>query len=196
MCPPRLRRVRTNPARRRSAAEKTGVLAAPPDYNAVASAEELSMTFEIIPLTSLSIDGLESLVEESEAEGIFPLGRLVREWGTGENRFDQPGETLFAAVDEDSRLLGVCGLNRDPYLDDPDVGRVRHLYVARAGRGRGVGGRLVRTVIEAARGRFTRLRLRTDCSIAARFYQSLGFERLANDPTATHALRLESGSGR
>ena len=153
------------------------------------------MTIEIVPLTSLSIDGFEALVEESEAEGVFPLGRLVREWGTGENRFDRPGEALFAAVDDNGRLLGVCGLNRDPYLDDPDVGRVRHLYVARAGRGRGVGGRLVRAVIEAARGRFTRLRLRTDCSIAAGFYRSLGFERLTDDPTATHALRLDSIRG-
>jgi GNAT superfamily N-acetyltransferase len=152
------------------------------------------MAVEIVPLQSLSIDGFEALVEESEAEGVFPLTRLVDGWQAGRNRFDRPGEALFAAV-ENGRLLGVCGLNRDPYLDDPHVGRVRHLYVAHAARGRGVGGRLVRAVIDAARDRFQRLRLRTDCPIAARFYQSLGFEPVDEESHATHALSLEDATG-
>jgi GNAT superfamily N-acetyltransferase len=146
------------------------------------------MSLVIERLESLP-DGLEPLVEESEAEGFFPLERLVEEWRSGRNRFDQPGEALFAARSA-GRLVGVCGLNRDPYVDDPRVGRVRHLYVAAAVRGGGVGRRLVEAVIEAARPHFQRLRLRTDCPIAAGFYQSLGFAATPGDPTATHAREL------
>ena len=39
-----------------------------------------------------------------------------------------------AMVLSEGRLVGVCGLNVDPYLDDPSVGRVRHLYVLVAAR--------------------------------------------------------------
>ena len=36
-------------------------------------------------------------------------------------------------------MVGIGGLNIDPYLALPDVGRVRHLYVLRKCRGRGAG---------------------------------------------------------
>ena len=153
------------------------------------------MNIEIQTVRSLPLEDLTPLVEESESEGFFPLGRLVREWQSGQNRFDQPGEALFVAR-RGERILGICGLNRDPYVSppDPQVGRVRHLYVAIAARGSGVGGRLVRAVIAAALGHFTRLRLRTDCPIAARFYRSLGFVPTPDDPTATHAMELPPAS--
>jgi GNAT superfamily N-acetyltransferase len=151
------------------------------------------MEIEIQAVTSLPLEELAPLVEESESEGFFPLGRLVRAWQSGENRFDQPGEALFVARREE-RIVGICGLNRDPYLSDPQTARVRHLYVAITARGSGVGGQLVRAVIQAARGPFTRLRLRTDCPIAARFYRSLGFLATPDDPTSTHAMELSAAA--
>jgi len=75
------------------------------------------------------IDQLNPLVMEAAETGFHALSRLLTEWQSGRNRFDQPREAIFIATD-DGHIVGVCGLNRDPYLGDPTVGRVRHLYVA------------------------------------------------------------------
>ena len=34
-------------------------------------------------------------------------------------------------------LIGIAGLNRDPYLSDKNIGRVRHLYISKAFRRNG-----------------------------------------------------------
>jgi GNAT superfamily N-acetyltransferase len=128
-------------------------------------------------------------VAESEQGGLQFVRRLQDDWRSGANRFDRPGEALFAAIDE-VRLLGVCGLNVDPYSPSPRVGRVRHLYVSVAHRRQRIGSRLVHEVIAAARHSFDRLRLRTNDPHAARFYEQLGFLRYEADSSATHELDL------
>ena len=70
------------------------------------------------------------------------------------------------------------------------VGRVRHLYVLSAYRRLGVGRQLVGGVIEAARGRFDILRLRTQNPAAARLYEQLGFSRCAGALDCTHLMEL------
>jgi GNAT superfamily N-acetyltransferase len=67
---------------------------------------------------------------------------------------------------------------------------VRHLYVWSIHRRRGVGRALVVHVIEAARGRFRDLRLRTDNPDAARLYEALGFRPAREWAVWTHALTL------
>jgi len=106
------------------------------------------------------------------------------------NRFDRPGESFFAAS-LNGTLVGICGLNVDPYVErqdaePPAVGRVRHLYVLSTARGTGVGTALTRRVIEAAREHFTLLRLSTTNPLAARLYERLGFE----PTTAAHATHI------
>ena len=134
---------------------------------------------------------LSDLVDEAERAGLRFPGRLATEWASGVNRFDRPGEALFAAR-AGSRVIGMCGLNVDPYTTAPRVGRVRHLYVLEAHRCDGVGRRLVEAVIEAARGSFDRLRLRTNNPAAARLYEALGFSR-CSEADCTHALDLCGG---
>ena len=129
---------------------------------------------------------LEALLAESEQAGSLIVRRLVDEWASGANRFDRSGEALFAARIE-GRLVGVCGLNVDPYSAEPRLGRVRHLYVLSAYRRRGIGRQLVAEVIAAARGRFDHLRLSTGNPVAARFYERLGF-RSAEAAHCTHTL--------
>jgi GNAT superfamily N-acetyltransferase len=131
------------------------------------------------------------LLSESEQAGSRIVRRLVDEWASGANRFDRPGEALFGAW-AGGRLVGVCGLNVDPYARDARVGRVRHLYVLEALRRLGVGRQLVTHVIEAARGRFDHLRLRTDNPAAARLYESLGFRPRDRPGDFTHAVDLAS----
>ena len=131
---------------------------------------------------------------QAAATGFQALARLQTEWQSGRNRFDQPGEAIFIATDN-GLVVGICGLNRDPYLHDPTVGRVRHLYVAVEHRRKGIGSQLVRAVMGAAKGRFSRLRLRTNSPDADGFYRSLGFMRFTAEPAVSHQVILSSGDG-
>jgi GNAT superfamily N-acetyltransferase len=143
-------------------------------------------------LHELPADRVAPLVNESEEEGLQFVARLAEEWSSGRNRFDRPGEVLFGAG-LDGRLVGVCGLNVDPYARDPRVGRLRHLYVLTAHRRLGVGGQLVGVVVGAAHGPFTTLRLSTSNPSAARLYESRGFRRQAGDAHCTHVMELAAG---
>ena len=142
-------------------------------------------------LHNLPVNQLADLVVESEKAGYRFLRRLVEDWETGSNRFSRPGEALFAAV-VDGCIIGVCGLNCDPYHSSGQVGRVRHLYVAVDFRLCGIGGLLVGAVITTARSAFERLDLRTDNESAARFYEILGFRRCDGESDCTHTLELEA----
>ena len=134
---------------------------------------------------------LDVFLAESEREGSRFVRRIVDEWATGANRFDRPGEALFTARIGDRRI-GICGLNVDPYAAAPNVGRVRRLYVLSAYRRLGVGRQLVLAVLDAARGRFDVLRLRTTNPAAARLYESLGFSPSATTDDCTHVIDLGS----
>jgi GNAT superfamily N-acetyltransferase len=140
-------------------------------------------------IRSLPIDRLRTVVTEADATGFRGLVRLVEGWRSGHNQFNQPGEALFIAHDSE-RVVGVCGLNRDPYLGDPTAGRIRHLYVAVDHRRKGIGTQLANAVIATARGHFARLRLRTDSPIADVFYRSLGFVPVTGEPACSHELLL------
>ena len=128
----------------------------------------------------------ERLIAESEREGFEFVRRLQLEFCSGVNRFDRRGEVLLGAF-RGGELLAVGGMNQDPYLSDPDVGRVRHVYVAPQHRNAGVGGALVRAILAVSLPCFRRIRLRTANSRSNAFYERLGFTKLTGDPTATHA---------
>jgi GNAT superfamily N-acetyltransferase len=143
----------------------------------------------ILRLERLPADRLAELVAESEEAGFRFVRRLVEDWESGRNRFDGPGEALFAAVCG-ARVVGVCGLNADPYTAAPGVGRVRRLYVLAGFRRSGVGRQLVRAVVEAADRHFHQLRLRTEGQAVTRFYEALGFQPFQELPDCTHTLLL------
>jgi len=87
--------------------------------------------------------------------------------------------------------LGVVGLNRDPYADTEQIGRVRHLYVLASARRHGVGSLLVHHVLQEARRSFAIVRLRTTPAAAA-FYLRLGFTSI-DEKTASHVMIFGSG---
>ncbi len=146
----------------------------------------------IVRIQELELNALEELRAESSREGFRFVERLCDEWVSGANRFNAPGEALFVAV-ADGQVVGVCGLNCDPYACDPHVGRVRRFYVARAYRRRGIGRALLESVITSARDHFSLLRARTDAS--SDFYIARGFRRITSEPEATHVLALTSHDG-
>lgn len=152
------------------------------------------MNMAITRLDDLGDNLLDPLILESESEGWRFVRRLADEWKAGTNWFDRPGEALFAAWAGDE-IVGVCGVNADPYAGDPLIGRVRRLYVARSHRRCGIGRQLVEAVLHAASGRFTSLRLRTENADASRLYERLGFEATSGIPDCTHVLAIGSSEG-
>jgi GNAT superfamily N-acetyltransferase len=140
-------------------------------------------------LCEMPTNAFAPLVAESEREGWRFVRRLADEWSDGTNRFDQAGEALFAAW-VDGTLVGVCGLNADPYAVDPAVGRVRRLYVLREFRNRGIGRHLVQIVLQYARARFRSLRVWTENPVASALYERLGFLPSVGVPDCTHLLVL------
>jgi GNAT superfamily N-acetyltransferase len=137
----------------------------------------------------LPTPGIEELQSEASAEGYNFIDILVTDWAAGANRFDQPGEILFGCVDRDI-LVAVGGLNRDPFLADPTIGRIRRIYVRPAWRSNGLGQSLVTSLLEHARNNFHCVRLRAENPTAARLYERLGFLPI-DDPRATHLLSFE-----
>ncbi len=127
------------------------------------------------------------LALEARASNHTFLDRLIADWHSGANRFDKPGECYLGLYESDG-LIACGGLNRDPYVaHDPTISRLRHIYVAEAYRGRGVGRQLVQELITRATA-FRRIRLRSTPEAAA-FYERLGF-RPVSEPHATHARNL------
>jgi ribosomal protein S18 acetylase RimI-like enzyme len=147
------------------------------------------VTGRIERLAELPAAGFTVLLGDSEQAGVPFLRRMANEWASGANRFDRPGEALFAAR-VGREMVAIGGLNVDPYAAGPRTGRVRHLYVLTCWRRQGIGEQLVRAIIEAAHGRFDRLRLRTMNPEASRLYERLGFTRRADVPDCSHVLEL------
>jgi GNAT superfamily N-acetyltransferase len=139
----------------------------------------------------LPLPALHALIEESKAQKAQFLQRLLSEWLSGQNRFDAHGEALFVAF-VDSRPVGICGLNVDPYVADNTIGRVRHLYVASEFRRAGIGRMLITKVVEAAQQSFTKLTLSTSTPEGDAFYRALGFQSVTANCKATHFLDLTS----
>lgn len=132
---------------------------------------------------------LARLAVAATSEGFSFVTRTIEEWTDGTNRFDRPGE-CFIIAEVDAITVGMCGLNVDPYLDDPAVGRLRHLYVQPEYRRHGLGTRLVDACVESGHP-FAVIRLRTFDTDADRFYQATGWESI-DDPSATH-VRYRTG---
>ena len=74
----------------------------------------------------LPLPGLATLTAEAAAQGFQFLTTLEQEWQTGANRFSALGEGLFGGFDG-PELIAIGGLNRDPFLNDPAVGRIRRV---------------------------------------------------------------------
>jgi GNAT superfamily N-acetyltransferase len=157
------------------------------------------MTFQVQRILELPVEALAEMQSESRLAGFRAIDRLINNWTAKTNRFDCPGEVLLIAQQDvsseftanDNRIIGVCGLNYDPYVNSSDIGRVRHLYVMQNSRRQGVGRALVEEIIREAKRNFVRLNVRTTNPIAAQFYQTLGFTACASE-FVTHFLDLKT----
>lgn len=146
---------------------------------------------QIKPILSLPND-LTTLIQHSEREGFNFIRRLKEDWDNGSNRFNGSGEFLLAASDNQT-LLGVCGVNIDPYVQSNSqqkpVARLRHLYVIPSSRSKQLGSQLVNACLAKMHADFTAVRLRVPDAATGAFYEKLGFDPI-EDTTATHSLNL------
>lgn len=154
----------------------------------------LPTDFSVALFSDANYLSIGNLVDESTREGYAFVQRTVADWISGVNRFSKTGEGLWGLF-SGMELVGIGGLNRDPYVDDAGVGRVRHLYIRPAYRLRGGATLLMNTVIERARLHFRILRLFTDNPVAAGFYEQLGFQRLQSHKVS-HVLSLGTEDGK
>jgi GNAT superfamily N-acetyltransferase len=138
---------------------------------------------------SVTHEEFEALTKMSLAEGYAFVQQLVDEYQSGTNRFDGQGGVLLGGYVE-HELIAVGGVQRDPYLNDPAVGRVRHVYVQPTYRRLGVGRLLMGALIEHARNHFEILTLRTPTTHGDAFYTTLGFSREPRFAEATHWMSL------
>lgn len=135
---------------------------------------------KLTELTDLSFPAMHYMLGESMRAGYQFIQRTIDDWENGTNQFSGPGEKLWGLF-LGPHLVGICGLNRDPYTPEPHTGRVRHLYVTEAYRRKGYASLLVNMVLQEAKLHFARLRLFTDNPAAAKFYEKLGFRYINGD---------------
>ncbi len=134
--------------------------------------------------------GFERLRLESLQEGYHFLDRLQQEWVQGNNRFDKEGEGLFS-IWIGSILAGIGGINIDPFLQNPSIGRLRRFYIASRWRRQGLGKRLLEHILLQAQPQFHEVVLFTDHLAAANFYESMGFISIKHTPKISHKGVIE-----
>src|SRR6476646_6976394 len=134
-------------------------------------------------------DTVAALAQRGLEEGEQFLSRLQSEWADPQGPYAAPW-ALFIVAAIDGEAAGTAGLIRDPFLDDPRTGRLRHVYVAPPFRRRGVAEAMVRSCLAAAQSAFPRVRLRTHNPHAAVLYERYGFMARPDEPDATHVLEF------
>lgn len=148
--------------------------------------KKYTLTYTIKKINNQSIDRLYDLADDAIKDRYDFVERTIIEWKNVSNQFSGKNEILFAAF-ENEACIGIGGLNVDPYLNDETVGRVRHLYVSREWRGKGVGTLLLKRIIEYATNSFTRIRLYTENPIAEHSYERNGFIK-SSEYKCSHSL--------
>jgi GNAT superfamily N-acetyltransferase len=143
---------------------------------------------KLIEFSDLTFSLIDGLTDESQQEGYKFIQRTIDDWNSGANNFSKPGEKLWGLMLE-TTLIGIGGLNRDPYSEYPNLGRVRHLYIRKAHRRKGYATLLMNTIINEARQHFDTLHLFTDNPAASDLYETLGFQK-TNGHKVSHVLNF------
>ncbi|WP_442892738.1 GNAT family N-acetyltransferase [Cedecea sp. AS113] len=130
--------------------------------------------------------GFASLKAQSVEEQYNMLRRLEANWLSGENRFDLPGEKLLGVFAREE-LVGIGGLNRDPFSADERAGRIRHLYLSPAWRGKGAGQQLLQALVAGGDHWFDFYNTHAP-EHAFRFYEAAGFQAVSGEERVTHRL--------
>ena len=142
---------------------------------------------QILEVKEIPFEGFSVLLAESEKEGYNFLRRLETAWRNGTNRFSLTGEGLYRAVN-DGELIGIGGINLDPFQNNKRIGRLRRFYIKQSWRKQGVGSMLLNHILENHWVYFEEITLRTHSQIARFFYEKNGFKKIPNEINHTHKI--------
>ncbi|PGB02353.1 GNAT family N-acetyltransferase [Bacillus toyonensis] len=132
---------------------------------------------------------ISHLVQDSKEEGFNFLIKLINEYENKINVFKKTGECLYG-IFQGNTLIGIGGLNQDPFTGDNKIGRLRRFYIAKNYRGKGLGRLLLDRIISDAKKYFTIVVLNTDTEQGDKFYTSGGFVKGKQYVGASHYLNL------
>jgi GNAT superfamily N-acetyltransferase len=126
---------------------------------------------------------ITQLANNSKKEGFDFIERMIEEFNSGKNCFNQPGEFLLVAYDND-KLIACGGLNLQWNEQDVEsrIGRVRRFYVLPEYRQHGVGKLLLQYLEKKAIVDFSALCLYTSLKDAAGFYKKMNYVFVENHP--------------
>lgn len=144
------------------------------------------MNITITQAETLPVE-IKELAKQAHKEGLVLVDGLIEEYESGKNRFNQPGEFLLFAYDDD-RLIACGGLNQQWNENEIDtrIGRVRRFYVLPKYRKHGVGKQLLQHLEKQARANFSALCLSIDTKAAANFYQKQNYVFVENHPNYSY----------
>lgn len=140
------------------------------------------MKFEAV--VDLDFITLEALILSSEQEGFKFISRLKNDWLNKTNRFDKANENLYE-ISLNNVIIGIGGINKNPYNENGNVGRLRHFYLLPNYRRKGIGRKFIQFILKESRMKYDKISLRTDTEVASKFYESLGFKKI-NSKYSSH----------
>ncbi|NKW84378.1 GNAT family N-acetyltransferase [Bacillus cereus] len=114
------------------------------------------------------------LVQESKEEGFKFLKKLINEYENELNTFNKSGECLYG-IFQGEKLIGIAGLNADPYTENNKIGRLRRFYIAKDYRRIGLGKLLLNKLLSHTEKYFKVVVLHTDTKQGDVFYTANGF---------------------
>jgi GNAT superfamily N-acetyltransferase len=146
----------------------------------------------LVRVTTALPDQMDELRAEADAEGVRNQGMLQRDFLSGAERFEKPGELLLACY-EDETLVGIGGLTVEP---DKSVNamRLRRVFVRKAWRKSGIGRLLGEALMKHGFQTVGLLTLNAGVTDADKFWEALGFARVVHD-TRTHEMRRTTFKG-
>ncbi len=86
------------------------------------------------------------LVQESKEEGFNFLIKLKSEYENKINIFNKTEECLYGIFQRE-KLIGIGGLNKDPYTENNKIGRLRRFYISKDYRRKGLGNLLLNRLL-------------------------------------------------
>ncbi|MBE7150976.1 GNAT family N-acetyltransferase [Bacillus mycoides] len=129
------------------------------------------------------------LVQESKEDGFNFLIKLINEYESKRNTFSKTGECLYGIFRGDM-LIGIGGLNQDPYTKDNKVSRLRRFYISKDFRRMGLGKLLLKKLLRHAEKYFHVVVLHSDTKQGDEFYSANGFVKSGNYKGSSHLIRL------
>ena len=142
---------------------------------------------QIVRLSDALPDDFEALRLEANAESFAFIEGLREEWLAGHYLGGDDRFAVFAAFEE-GELAGIGAVTPDPYDPEPDLLRVRHVYIRPLRRGAGIGRVLAAALIQQGLALAPRLSLRAADRHAAAFWEASGFRPDTGGTRRSHLL--------